>query len=86
MLEDFEKLLIIPPETVISSWVKFAVASQRVQDLEGAMLNLGKNAGFGADSLEKFRDATNGTVTDTELLTNANIKDLFPSNNDKLDI
>ena len=57
---------------VAQSAVKFAVASQRVQDLEGAMLNLGKNAGFGADSLEKFRDATNGTVTDTELLTNAN--------------
>ena len=49
-----------------------AQSAQRVQDLETAMLNLGKNAGFGADSLEKFREATNGTVTDTELLTNAN--------------
>ena len=49
-----------------------AQSAQRVEDLESAMLNLGKNVGFGADSLEKFREATNGTVTDTELLTNAN--------------
>jgi len=52
--------------------IAFAVASQRVKDLEGAMLNLGKSSGFTADSLQKLRDATNDTISDTDLLTSAN--------------
>ena len=57
---------------VLNAIAESAQSAQRVQDLETAMLNLGKNAGFGADSLEKFREATNGTITDTQLLTSAN--------------
>ena len=49
-----------------------ATGAQKVQDLTNAMINLGGEAGFTADSLQKFRDATNDTVGSAQLLENTN--------------
>ena len=46
--------------------------AQTIADLERAMLNLGREAGFTTDSLDKFKEATDGTVSSADLLRNAN--------------
>lgn len=40
--------------------------------LERSFTNLGKSVGFNEDSLNKFRQATNGTVSDVDLMIQAN--------------
>ena len=49
-----------------------ATGAQQVKDLTNAMVNLGGEAGFTAESLQKFRDATNDTVGSAQLLENTN--------------
>ncbi len=49
-----------------------AKASQRINDLENAMLNLGREAGFTSQTLDKLREATDNTVSSADLLTSAN--------------
>ena len=44
----------------------------KVQTLTRSFVNLGGQVGITESSLQKLRDATNGTVTDTELLIQAN--------------
>ena len=44
----------------------------KVQTLTRSFVNLGAQVGITEKSLQKLRDATNGTVTDTELLIQAN--------------
>ena len=44
----------------------------QTDQLTKAFKNLGNQVGFNEQSLEKFRKATNGTVSDVDLMTQAN--------------
>jgi len=58
---------------VVTQFLKESVklGSQMIS-LERAFTNLGKGVGFNEKSLQKFRKATDGTVSDVELMTQAN--------------
>jgi len=58
--------------TAFQSLSASSLASQQVTDLTNAMVNLGGEAGFTAESLEKFKEATDNTVSSAQLLQNTN--------------
>ena len=58
--------------TAFQSLSASSLASQQVTDLTNAMVNLGGEAGFTAESLEKFKQATDNTVSSAQLLQNTN--------------
>lgn len=57
----------------IASFAKEAlILKGQTEQLTKAFKNLGSSVGFNSKSLDKFRKATNGTVSDIDLMTQAN--------------
>jgi len=68
-------------KTIVSAFAVRAIANfskeslilkARADSLNIAFKNLGSSVGFNEDSLNKFRQATNGTVSDVDLMIQAN--------------